>query len=82
MPDSNLVRVKLTLPKESMDRLQALATKIEGAPKEVVSNALRLYEEVIRLGDEYPNGKVFVIVEDSAGNALTEKQAIFGQSDN
>jgi hypothetical protein len=78
MPDSNGTTVRLTLPEESMNRLNALAIKIEGTPEEVLSNALRLYEEAVRLGDEHPNGTVVILAEDSAGNALTEKQAIFG----
>ena len=66
-------RVQLELPEKSMERLVVLKEKTEASSyAEVLKNALRLYENVIKQNEE---GKRFC-VKDSAGN-LTEYELFF-----
>jgi hypothetical protein len=45
--------VKLTFPDEAQERFKSLVAKTEAAsPAEVIGNALRLYEELIRRKDD------------------------------
>lgn len=58
------VKITLKLPKKSMDRLSVLMDETEATSKsEVLRNALRLYEVVVRGKNE---GK-YVFIEDRNG---------------
>ena len=49
-----MFKITLTFPDEARERFDALVTKTEAdSPAEVVGNALRLYEELIRRKDQH-----------------------------
>ncbi len=68
--DGQTVTIQLTLPMSSKKRLDALEKAIEGDAREVVSQALRLFESAVALDDKHPDNSIWLAVVEGDGKTL------------